>query len=87
MSFIMSSKVVLVTGNFNVLHPGHMRLLRFARGCGDRLLVGVNSDKIAGKGAYIAENLRLDGVRSNNLVDEAFLIDEQITDLITRLRP
>jgi len=83
----MSSKVVLVTGNFNVLHPGHMRLLRFAQGCGDRLLVGVNSDNIAGKGAYIGENLRLDGVRSNNLVDEAFLIDEPITDLITRLRP
>ena len=87
MSFIMSNKVVLVTGNFNVLHPGHMRLLRFARGCGDRLLVGVNSDNIASKGAYIAENLRLEGVRSNNLVDEAFLIDEQITDLIARLRP
>ena len=83
----MSGKMVLVTGNFNVLHPGHMRLLRFARGCGDRLLVGVNSDKIAGKGAYIAENLRLDGVKSNTLVDEAFLIDEQITDLIARLRP
>ena len=33
----MSSKVVLVTGNFNVLHPGHMRLLHFARKCGDRL--------------------------------------------------
>ena len=45
----MSAEVVLVTGNFNVLHPGHMRFLRFARGCGDRLLVGVNSDKIAGK--------------------------------------
>ena len=83
----MSSKVVLVTGNFNVLHPGHLRLLRFARGCGDRLLVGVNSDNIAGKGAYISENLRLEGVKSNLLVDEAFLIEEQITDLIARLRP
>ncbi|MDB4078030.1 PfkB family carbohydrate kinase [Amylibacter sp.] len=83
----MSSKLVLVTGNFNVLHPGHMRLLRFARGCGDRLLVGVNSDNIAGKAAFIEENLRLDGVRSNMLVDEAFLVDEKIIDLIARLRP
>ncbi len=83
----MSAEVVLVTGNFNVLHPGHMRFLRFARECGDRLLVGVNSDKIAGKGAYIAENLRLDGVKNNTLVDEAFLIDEEITDLIARIRP
>ena len=37
---IIKNKVVLVTGNFNVLHPGHMRLLRFAQGCGDRLLSG-----------------------------------------------
>ena len=83
----MSSKVVLVTGNFNVLHPGHMRLLRFAHECGDRLLVGVYSDHTAGKAAYILENLRLEGVRSNSLVDEAFLIDEKIIDVIARLRP
>ena len=38
---------VLVTGNFNVLHAGHIRLLEFAKKCGKRLVVGVNSDSVA----------------------------------------
>ncbi len=83
----MSYKVVLVSGNFNVLHPGHMRLLRFARGCGAKLFVGVYSDRVAGKAAHVPEGLRLEGVQSNGWVDEAFLIDEPIADVISRLRP
>ena len=65
----MSAKrTVLVTGNFNILHPGHLRLLRFARECGDRLVVGVHSDRLAGNAAHIPEAMRLDGVRSNSFV-------------------
>jgi len=83
----MGKSVVLVPGNFNILHPGHLRLLSFARECGDRLVVAVYSDRIAGKGALVLERLRLEGVQSNSLVDEAILIDEPIADFIVRLRP
>lgn len=83
----MSNRTVFVSGNFNVLHPGHLRLLRFARDCGDRLVVGVQSDRIAGKAAHVPEQLRLEGVQSNSWVDEAFLIDEPVTDFVGRLRP
>ena len=31
---------VLVSGHFNVLHPGHIRLLRFAKESGDDLVYG-----------------------------------------------
>lgn len=80
-------KLVLVAGAFNVLHPGHVRLLRFARECGERLIVAVNSDRVAGSGAYVPQTLRLEGVRSNSWVDEAFLNDEPIENVIARLRP
>ena len=83
----MSNRTVFVSGNFNVLHPGHLRLLRFARDCGDRLVVGIQSDRIAGKAAHVPEQLRLEGVQSNSWVDEAFLIDEPVTDVVGRLRP
>jgi len=36
--------VVLVSGCFDLLHPGHIRLLEQARAYGDILLVGVQSD-------------------------------------------
>lgn len=84
---IAKPKIVFVSGHFNVLHPGHVRLLRFAKECGDRLIVGVESDRLAGDAAHMPEHLRLEGVQSNIWVDEAFVFDEPLTDLIARLRP
>lgn len=80
-------KTIFVSGSFNVLHPGHLRLLRFSKECGDRLIVGVYSDAIAGVAAHVPESLRLESIRSISWVDEAILIDESVTDLIARLRP
>jgi rfaE bifunctional protein kinase chain/domain len=80
-------KIVFVSGHFNVLHPGHVRLLRFAKDCGDKLIVGVESDKLAGSAAHIPEGLRLEGVLSNNLVNEAFIIDEPVSEVLLRLKP
>ncbi len=78
---------VFVSGAFNILHPGHLRLLRHARECGERLVVGVLSDRMAGKGAHVPQHLRLEGIQSNSWVDEAFIIDEPVTEAINRLRP
>lgn len=84
----MKSKIkVFVSGQFNVLHPGHLRLFRFAKEHGDCLLVGVNSDRIAGHDAYIPQDLRMEGVKSNSYVDQIYLIDEPVSQVIDRLRP
>ncbi|MCY4598262.1 MAG: adenylyltransferase/cytidyltransferase family protein [Bryobacterales bacterium] len=37
-------RVVFTNGCFDLLHPGHVRLLERARGHGERLIVAVNSD-------------------------------------------
>ncbi len=37
-------RVVFTNGCFDLLHPGHVRLLEAARGHGQRLVVAVNSD-------------------------------------------
>ena len=81
------NSTVLVCGNFNVLHPGHLRLLRFAKEQGENLTVGVYSDRLAGASAYVSEQLRLEGIRSNNLVTDSFIIDETAPQVIKRLRP
>jgi len=86
-AIVSSLKTIFVSGHFNVLHPGHLRLLRFAKECGERLVVAVQSDKIAGSAAHVPEQLRLEGVQSNSWVDEAFLLTEPVTDVIARLRP
>ena len=38
-------KVVLMTGGFDPLHSGHIAYFKAARGFGDRLVVGLNSDE------------------------------------------
>lgn len=84
---MIKKKVVLVTGNFNVLHPGHLRLLRFAKECGDYLIVAVKSDVLAGFDAHVPEDLRLEGIKSNMLVDEAFITAEPVAKVIEKIRP
>jgi len=37
-------KVVFTNGVFDLLHPGHIQLLQFARSQGDILVVGINDD-------------------------------------------
>jgi D-beta-D-heptose 7-phosphate kinase/D-beta-D-heptose 1-phosphate adenosyltransferase len=37
-------KVVFTNGCYDLLHPGHIRLLERARALGDRLIVAINSD-------------------------------------------
>ena len=87
MTITPSPQTVFVSGNFNVLHPGHLRLFRFAKECGGYLIVGVQSDRIAANSAHVPEQYRLEGVKSNTWVDEAFLVDEPVTILLQRLQP
>ena len=77
---------ILVSGRFNVLHPGHIRLLKFAKELGGKLYVGVESDKIAGESAYVKEELRLESLKSNSWVDECFIFNETIENLIDKLK-
>ena len=37
-------RVVFTNGCFDLLHPGHIRSLEYARALGDALIVGLNSD-------------------------------------------
>jgi len=80
-------KTIFVSGNFNILHPGHLRLLRFARELGDKLIVGVHSDQVGGKDVHVPESLRLEGIRSNSWVSEGILVDKPVTEIIRKLKP
>ncbi len=82
-----AQKIIFVSGHFNVIHPGHFRLLRFAKELGGRLVVGVYSDKISGNAAHIFEGLRLKNIECVTWVDEAFIIQEDIISIINRIKP
>ena len=78
-------KIVFVSGNFNVVHPGHLRLLSFARDCGDFLVVGVFPD---GNGkVHVPQHLRLEAVQSISLVDFAFVLPVRPEEFVALLKP
>lgn len=37
-------KKIFVNGTFDILHPGHLRLLNYAKSLGDYLLVAIDTD-------------------------------------------
>ena len=78
-------KIVFVSGNFNVVHPGHLRVLNFAADCGDLLVVGVYPDSAAG--VLIPADLRLNAIKSIGIVDEAVLLSRDPSDFIRKLKP
>lgn len=78
---------VFVSGIFNVLHPGHLRLFKFARELGEHLVIGVLSDHLAAEAAQVPQDLRLEGVGANNYVDEVLLVDVPVESVVKQLRP
>ncbi|WP_296491760.1 PfkB family carbohydrate kinase [Phenylobacterium sp.] len=77
--------IVFVAGNFNVLHTGHLRLLRFASGLGGRLVVGVSPD--GADGVTVPQANRVRDVKAIRAVREVVALDEPVVSFISRLRP
>ena len=83
----MKKKTVFVSGHFNILHPGHLRFLKFAKERGDTLVVAVESNKIAGESAYVDEKTRLNSIKSISLVDKAFILRRPVIEYIKINKP
>ena len=68
---------VITFGTFDVLHVGHLRILRRAREMGDRLVVGVSSDALnvakKGRPPVFSETERVELLSALSVVDEVFL--------------
>ena len=85
--------IVFTNGVFDLLHPGHVRYLQRARGLGDALIVGLNSDRSvrANKGPsrpVIPEQERAEVVSSLACVDAVAIFDDETpAAIIARLQP
>ena len=78
---------IFVSGHFNVLHPGHLRLLRFAKEQGGKLTIGLESDSIAGESAYIPQNLRFEALKEISWIDEVLIFDEKLENFLKKIKP
>lgn len=79
-----TDKIVFISGNFNILHPGHLRLLKFGKENGDFLIVGIKKSDHNAK--LIDANIRLEAIKHSMYVDFALILDNEI-EFIEKLRP
>ena len=78
---------VFISGAFNVVHPGHLRLFKFAKELGRKLIVGVLSDELIKQKTLLKDKLRVEGVKSIQYVDEVILIKNSINKTISKIKP
>jgi rfaE bifunctional protein nucleotidyltransferase chain/domain len=74
-------RVVFTNGCFDLLHPGHIRLLEQARALGDLLIVGLNSDasvrQLKGAGRpVLPERERAEILAALEAVDAVVIFDQ-----------
>jgi rfaE bifunctional protein kinase chain/domain len=72
----IGKKIVMCHGTFDLVHPGHIRHLYYAKSKGDILIVSVTGDKFVTKkssGTYVPEDLRVRNIAALELVDYTFI--------------
>lgn len=90
-SFPRDKKVVMCHGVFDVVHPGHMRHLMYAKGKADILIASLTADHHINKGHYrphIPQHIRAANLAAFEMVDFV-IIDTNSTPLanIEKLQP
>lgn len=83
--------VVLCHGCFDIVHPGHIRYLHFARQQGDILIVSMTSDAAIDKGPlrpYIPQELRAENLAALECVDYVYVDPHPTaTSLLESVKP
>src|ERR1700736_2945618 len=86
-------RVGFTNGCFDILHPGHVKVLTAARGACDRLIVGLNSDastrRLKGEGRPVQdERARAEVLAALEAVDLVVIFGEDTPlELITEIKP
>lgn len=89
----LTPKIVFTNGCFDILHAGHLHLLKFAKLLGDYLVVGLNTDRtvreLKGVGHPVnPEENRKAVLEAMRDVDEVIVFDEyKPTQIIQTLNP
>ena len=85
------SKVIMCHGVFDIVHPGHIRHLSYAKTKADLLVASITSDKFVKKGRYrphVPENLRALNLAAFEMIDFVIIDDnEKPLETIIKLKP
>lgn len=83
-------KIVLCHGHFNVIHPGHLRFLNFAKKQGDYLVLSILNPKDVpddDQNEYFSQRERAQSVAALEMVDAVYELPSSVLHFIKALSP
>lgn len=90
---VVKNDTVFTNGCFDILHPGHIHLLKESKKLGDKLIVGLNSDasvrRLKGNSRPILnQTQRKAMLEALDIADEVIIFDEDTPiELIKKIKP
>jgi D-beta-D-heptose 7-phosphate kinase/D-beta-D-heptose 1-phosphate adenosyltransferase len=85
---------IFTNGCYDILHPGHIELFKYAKTLGDYLVVGIDSDQRVSNSKGSSRPINKQEIRKYMLlalkyVDEVFIFNDevQLTELVKAVRP
>lgn len=80
-----SRRLIVIPGNFNVVHAGHIRLFEFAKSVGDDICIALFID---GDGIYVSDTDRVVALDSIGLIDFVLpLTKNEYSDFLKACKP
>ena len=76
-----------ISGHFNILHSGHLRLFRFAKNKSKKLIIGLYVDPQEEDKYLLPLKTRLEVLKNCNLVDQVTLIRNNLLNVIKKIKP
>ncbi len=84
-------ELILCYGHFNVIHPGHIRFLQYAKSLGKKLAVAIFGDHYlqeSQRSKYFSQLERAEGVASLHFVDKVYVLNQiELDALIEKVEP
>ena len=89
--FPRKRKIIMCHGNFDIVHPGHVRHLTYAKSKASILVASITADKMIKKGTHrphVPQNLRALNLAAFEMVDYV-IIDNNLTPIenIKKIKP
>tara|TARA_A100001037_G_C15129827_1_gene628126 strand:- start:1855 stop:2322 length:468 start_codon:yes stop_codon:yes gene_type:complete len=88
-----NNNIVFTNGCFDLLHQGHIDLLKYASSIGDRLIIGINSDESVSNLKGLDRPIESEMIRINNILELGLISaitvfnEETPIDIIKAIKP
>lgn len=82
----MSDYKVLIYGNFNIIHAGHIRLINYAKEIGSKIIIGVFADSYVSKENLINEKSRINALKKIDGIFKVTLV-KNINETLKDIKP